>query len=89
MSETGARAWLQPRDDEAQKDDGREMACAPHPGRDCEFRTIPLRRKQGSPYQSYFTPNRAMRGPMIVDGSMNADPPPHVMLEAASELPML
>ena len=30
-----------------------------------------------------------MRGPMIVDGSMNADPPPQVMLEAASELPML
>ena len=42
-----------------------------------------------SGYQSYFSPNRAMRGPMIVDGCMKAEPPPQVMFEAASELPML
>lgn len=43
----------------------------------------------GTDYQSYFTPNRMMRGPMIVDGNRNDDPLPQVMFEAASELVML
>src|SRR5438067_12825666 len=33
-------------------------------------------------YQSNFTPNRASRGAMIVTGSRNVEPEPHVMLAA-------
>ena len=34
-------------------------------------------------YQSYFTPNRMMRGPMIVAGSSKLEPELQVMFDAA------
>jgi hypothetical protein len=40
-------------------------------------------------YQSYFTPNRMIRGPIMVDGSSNAEPEFHVMFGAAAVFPRL
>jgi len=41
---------------------------------------------QSRVYQSYFTAKRMIRGPIIVDGSWNDEPPLQVMFDAASDL---